>query len=455
MGNSNRQRPSRGIPSLTIPEQVGLPWPGAAAACARALAALVLAATPARAFDLDPGPGMHTGASFRGSEIGVRDYQYGSDAFMTIFSYFHGLEDRLLYEREPTGLRATVGSVDSNDFYIDLAGRLSFTFEERFTLRYRVIQDEDLDSRYLRNVIEGEVDLAAGFFVALGSELNQEKAVIDVSGGVGWRGKGGWLARVDYVATDMFSSKADGYEYEDQPGSILGRFAVPISGAVTATAWAATTPHFRLDAPAGAFGEDEPFRFDFEKHKVGSRVDADLGAAGRIGFRSEFERMRKATVLTGPPNPNAGPDDSFTTVAVERELFLAEALHAIPLRGGKDELEWGLYSIVLDEPNDFADDTRDERIRTWQLFGKLRYAWRPLEALPWMRLSPALYAGWVDNQTAPLSSVGPTKREREVQAKLNLAITISSEKVRIVLNPTFRLDDPQFGGGNVQMVLTF
>jgi len=419
-------------------------------------ATALLAGAEARAYDLDPGPGMHTGASFRGDEFGVRDYAYDSDDFMALVSYFHPLEDRLLYERAETGLRGTVGSIATDDFYIDIAGKISFTFAERFTLRYRIIQDEDLDSRYLRNVIEGEIVLGAGFFVAAGGEMTQEKAVIDVSGGLGWRSEGGWLARVDYVATDLFQFKSKDVEYEERPMCIQGRVAVPVTDAVTVTAWVATTPRFRLESQGGAYGEEDPFRFSFEKHKVGGRVDADLGDAGRLGVRGEFERARKSTILTGAPDPNAPPDAAFTTVAVERKLLFAEALHAIPLREAKDELEWGLYSILLDEPNDFADDARDARIRTFQLMAKLRYAWRPLDDLPWARFSPALYVGWVDLERGADVTGVPTDRVREVQAKINLAIDLlPSEKVRIVLNPTFRIDEPQFGGGNVQVVLTF
>jgi hypothetical protein len=111
---------------------------------------LALAASPARAFDLDPGPGMHCQASFRGDEIGVREHAYGTDDFLTIFSYFHPLEDRLLYERAPVALRGTVGSVATDAFYLDIAGRLGFTFWDRVTVRYRIVQDEDFDSSYLR-----------------------------------------------------------------------------------------------------------------------------------------------------------------------------------------------------------------------------------------------------------------------------------------------------------------
>lgn len=452
----SRRRESRGGPPLRGSiEDRSLSVAHCTVRAALALTVLLLAA-PARAFDLDPGPGMHSGASFRGSEIGVRDHDYDSDDFMTIFSYFHSLEDRLLYERAAIGLRATVGSVATDEFYIDLAARAEYTFWERFTVRYRAVQDEDLDSRYLRNIAEGEIALPAGLFVALGGELNQEKAVIDVSGGFGWRGEGGLLARVDYVATDLFNYKSKEHEYEERPLCVLGRVAVPIAGVVTATAWAASTPRFRLDAPEGAFGERAPFRFAFEKHKLGGRLDADLGDAGRAGIRAEWERTRKATLLTGPPDPNARAEDPFTTVAVERKLLLAEALHAIPMREGRDEIEWGLYSIWLREPNDFADDARDERISTFQLLAKLRYSWRPFDDLPWARLAPALYVGWVDNESRPRPFVGPRDREREVQAKVNLAIDlIPSEKVRVVFNPTLRLDEPQFGGGNVQVVLTF
>ncbi len=414
---------------------------------------LALAASPARAFDLDPGPGMHSQASFRGDEIGVRDYAYDTDDFLTIFSYFHPLEGRLLFERAPVALRGTAGSVANDAFYLDIAGRLGFTFWDRVTVRYRFVQDEDFDSRYMRNLFEGEIVLGAGFFVAAGTELTQEKVRIDISGGLGWRGAGGLEARVDYVATDVFSNKAEDFEYEERPQTLMAQLAVPVVAGVTLTAWAHATPSFDLDAQSGAFDEDDPFRFAFEKYIFGGRADADLGAAGRTGVRVRYERARKATLLTGLPDPNAPPDDPFTTVAVRRQALIAEALHALPVRGERDELEVGLYSIWLREGNDFADDGRDERIKTFQLFAKVRYAWRPLEGAPWLRFSPAVYAGWADIET---EKTVESRRVREVQAKLSLAFDlVPSEKIRIVFNPTFRLDEPEFGGGNVQIVMTF
>jgi hypothetical protein len=74
--------------------------------CVALALALFVIATSAAAYDLDPGPGAHLGAAFCGDEVGARDFEIDVDHSMSVFSYFHPLRERLLYEASTIGCRS-------------------------------------------------------------------------------------------------------------------------------------------------------------------------------------------------------------------------------------------------------------------------------------------------------------------------------------------------------------
>ncbi len=425
-----------------------------AAGGAAALAVALADVRPARAFDLDPGFGGHAGAIFRGDEVGAREADFDTDHFMTVFSYFHSYHDRRAFERARSGFRGTFGSTSTADLYIDAAGKVEFTAWDLFVLRYRLIQDEDFDSRYLRNVVEGEILAGGGFYAGATAHLEADKEHVDVGGALGWRGEGGAEVRIDYVASDLFSRKSEDFDYEEPPRTVIARASAPVAPGAILGAWAEATPRFELDA----HDVRDPFLFSMEKFRFGVRADLELGDAGAIGARLLFERARKNTVLTGPPDTRPDDDDPLATLRVERRALLGEILYARPMRGGRDELEVGLFGIYLREPSDFEDDERDLLFATRQVFAKARYAWLvPLDFLrESFHFAPAIYVGHVAFIERRPNAPGKTRRVHGVQAKANAQLEFRpTPAFRVVLNPTLRLDEPKFGGGNVQVVLTF
>lgn len=425
---------------------------------AAAVAAASLAPRAARAHDLDPGFGMHAGATFRGDEIGARDFGISEDDLMTIFSYFHPYRERRLWEQAANGVRGTVGSTASDEFYVDNQARIGVTAWDRFTLRYRYVHDEDFDSQYVRHLVEGEIRIWDGLYFAAGTEPLAEKGTIDLDLGLGWRDPGGFHARLDWIQADWVANKKGrDFKYDEEPHTFMARASVPLGGAASVGAFVESSP--RLVRRSRGERVRDPYRFRFEKHRIGLRGDLDLGAAGAGGFRVLLERMRKETVLTEPGADDAlDEEDPLGTVLVERRAALAEALWSIPVRGGKDEVELGLFGAYLREPNDFLRDDRDFHLVTRQVFAKVRYAWLvPVDAFKEsVRFAPALLVGHVTYLDVHPGEGERTDRFHGVQAKVNGAIEFfPTPSFHVVIMPTLRLDEPEFGGGDVQVVITF
>ncbi len=434
----------------------------------RAIAVLSLAlgaaalAPAARAYDLDPGFGSHAGATFRGDEVEDPDFDLPDDFFLAVFSYRHPVEWERAWRDAATGYRITIGSTRTDEFYLEQEARLEARPFDWLALRYRFVHDQDNDSRYFRNLVEGDFHLYRGLFVGLSGELSPRKEEIDVGIGAGLRDEAtGFHVRADVILVDFVAGdKGTRRRYERDARTYIVRAETPIGGRVRAGLYAEIAPPFEV-----ALGDDEDetdVRFLMEKYRYGGFVHAFPGRPGEeaevsVLFQGEHTRKVRRQGPDGLDDPDLRDED------VDRDFFDAEVGAALPVvaRRPSDRLLLGANVVYLREDRDYIrpeDDPDDRQIDRLEVYGKLgwrlRLPWRPLARD--LFLEPALFSGYAHDADRRPGLPGRTDRDCGLRAKGNLALWLQlAAGSAAYFNLTYRFDEPEFGGGNVQVILTF
>lgn len=431
-----------------------------------AVLALVLGAgappPAALAFDLDPGFGSHAGATFRGDEVEDPDFELPDDFFLTVFSYRPPVEWERAWRDADMGYRILVGSTRTDEFYLEQEAKLEARPISWLRLRYRFVNDQDNDSRYFRNLVEGDFALYRGLYVGLSGELSPRKEEIDFGVAAGFRDEDtGVHIRADLILVDFVAEdKGTRRRYEREARTYILRAEAPLGGSARAGLYAEIAPPFEV-----AIGDDEDeeeVRFLMEKHRYGGFLHAFPrwpGDDAEVLVQFQGERTRKVR----RQGPDGLDDPDLRDQDVRRDFLDVEAGAALPLvaRRPHDRLLLGLNGVYLNErrvhprPEDGLFDRRIDRREIHGRVGwRLHVPWRPYGRD--FFLEPALFAGYAHDLDLQPGVPGLTDRDHGLRAKGNLALWVQlAGGSAAYFNATYRFDEPEFGGGNVNVVLTF
>jgi hypothetical protein len=424
-----------------------------AASVGRILCAVALGcalAEPAAAYDLDPGPGSHGGTVFRQDEIEARDFDYSDEHMGQVLAFRHTLDATMDWKqwradvrRAPYGgaYRITVGSLTNEDFYLEQEafGSLA-TLEGRLRLRYRLVVDEDFDSRYVRNLVEADVRIYEGLFAGVSAELHADKEFIDFGLALGYEHER-FLLRLDAVFAELtFNDKsAEDARFRRYPRTFIARAEARPTDELSLGMFAEVSTPLELES------FERRFRFGMVKDRVGLyALWQDDGLA--LGLEVGFERAHKRRFDQGG-SPLGGDLD------VERKALFADLRARLSLDDERRvSLDLGAHVVRLDETADATDpgaSTFDDRAEVYGSVG--------------LHLLPEL-AGDLDRSFAitPTLYVGLADVADETESRRHLVVNLAPriealprERLRIVLNPMMHLHDLTFGGGNVQVVFAF
>ncbi|MEZ0228657.1 MAG: hypothetical protein ACAI25_08535 [Planctomycetota bacterium] len=126
-----------------------------------------------------------------------------------------------------------------------------------------------------------------------------------------------------------------------------------------------------------------------------------------------------------------------------------------------DVLELGVFGQYLDEstqPRGGLSSTPVQTARTLrrELYAYAGYLWTLPSLAEGLAFHPTIYAGYLFSRELERDPAEGTDRDEGFLAKLGTAVEYRfRDKVSFVGNLTFRLDSPEFGGGNVQVVFRF
>lgn len=381
-------------------------------------------------------------AIFRNEEFDPRDFEYNEEYFLNVKSYEVWPGWERVWAGSDKGYLASLGSVRSDEFYLRQEVKLHLDVVERTRFHWDFMQDEDFDTRYLRNraaLTYAPHETLTVYGTAEGTQFKEDNDV--GAGGIYRWGARDWL-ELQLTAVDFNDSKGkEGREWETNAYGVLVRNEITLAAGVFCGGGIQLQLPMELTDP----GEDiDTFRFRK------SLYDAYL--ACRPGDGSELLFYVNAE-LTGKNRRNIV--DVTETRRLDRDalragvqyFWMGEPPVEPECLAGLDYFRFRESSVYRDAPLDDWDHDRDE----FMVYGAVTV---PVKDKLLFR--PALYLDYVSQNDLYRNDPRLNERDNGIQAKINGAFEIVfKETIRMVINPTLDLDDMAFGGGNLQFVALF
>lgn len=377
--------------------------------------------------------------SFRGDEIDDRNFRYADEYFLNVLSFRHLSSSDAIWTAHTKGYRLALGSVTSNEFFLDQEAKFDVELGANIALHYRFVQAEDYDSRYFRHLVGLSYRFSDVVRPYAYTQLSGFKEDIDVGGGLLMAVKPVQL-NLGFVFPQAFlNTKSRTDERFERQAVGLGLVAtLPV-----ADRWKITVRLFQnfpleLEAPR------EARTFQFRRFVYGTDIAYRIDATSGLRWAVHGEDTEKEREFLAPQNVD---NAHMTRFALRSTLIYSHAWPSGTL------LDTGIFFHRLREPTRFplapARTVRRERTEVL-LFGQA--SWRVWKDLLFV---PGLFLGYVEALDRRPPSAPPETND-SVQAKVSLGLAYRfSEYAYLQLQPTFDLDQPRFGGGGANFVATF
>lgn len=408
-----------------------------------ALASVRLATIALLLFVLETTRAQEPNPLRREDVIDGRDFEYNEISFLHRFTYRPRTDLQWAWIRDPSGFRVTAGSVRSDELYLDLLLRKRWALDERFFFEFRQEVAEDFDGNFARTIAGAGLNLGLGWSAAVLAELDGTKENIDTHLELTWNGGTGRRLRIAAVAPDTsFNEKTKANEeYSRNPYTIFLEGLWTTEAGVSGQGWVNWNTTTRLDRPG------EGYDFTYRALQGGVRA---LVPWRQWKFTAEgrFERGR---------NERIPIDFANATDVQQRQISRRHAEARLELNREISE-HWDgwvgyRYFHWLERERRPQDLTNDRRITRRESMLYAGVTWRIRDHIVFW---PGLYLDFVDNRETYDFNPARNDPEDGLVAKLALPIEILFKKgARLTINPTIRLDEFKFGGGNLQLQVPF
>lgn len=379
----------------------------------------------------------------RDRELEGRDLEYNELSFLHRFTYRYRPAADWEWRRHRQGLRTTAGSVRGDELFVRSELRKLVDLDPAAFLEFRHLTDEDFDGRYDRTLTGLGLRFLDSWTLTLLANIVGEKEDIDTHIEAAWQTQAGRRFRVALVLTDsMLNSKGDRDRYSQQPYTLFADFHSLHDGGLEYVAWLNTNTHTRLERRT----TDVDFQYD--RYSAGARARYPLTEDLWLHVDAQVETSGR----TWQPLKVAPATDDNDRRLQRRHWEVNAELHT-PLRPQLDAWIGARY---------FRFEERDRRPQAVALTNTITrretlvhcgVIWRVRDRVT---LWPGLYGQFPNSRHRYPSSPLLEENDSSFVGKLAVPIEVRFEKPAVLtINPTFRIDDFRFGGGNVQLEVTF
>ncbi len=392
-----------------------------------------LVAAPGGGRAYDPSP-LRREDALRG-----RDFDLTGRTFLNRFTFRPRPEMDQAWRQDPSGFRATAGSLRSKELLVEMELRMVQPLDERFDFEFRYHRDEDFDGRFDRAVAGMGWHGGETWRLALLGEILPEKEDIDVYAEWTWTPRESARLRLAGVAVDAtFDRKSDEGRYDQDPWTWFADLHFRPDPDTQIDAWVNWNPEARLDLDA------DDLRFRHRQVGGGGAVDRRIAGPWFVTLDGEVGRTRKHWERNRGTSP------------AEEDLTRHNQAFGLEIRRNPDEGMGGWLGVRrfrIDEAfrGDDAPHSLDRRETT--LHGGLLIPLASERALFW----PGLYLNRLSTDEPSSSQAEPDGSRRRVgQVKLTLPLEIGfSGGAILTLNATTYPTRLRNGGGNVQLMVPF
>ena len=379
-------------------------------------------------------------AVFRNDEIEPRDFDFNEEYFLNILSYRITPSWKSLWNEYDKGFLSTIGSLRSDEFYMQQEVKLHFEGTERLWFHYDLLQDEDYDTRYLRHRAAIAYHAGEKWTVYGIGEGTPTKEDNDIGAGAIFRPMPGDEWEVQITAVDFAEDKGKNNRHYgvDAYGLLFKNETalsddVFIGGAV------------QLQLPMTMNDPGDSLEFHFRKKLYDAHLTWFLSDEQNLTFYTGAEETKKDAIYFPAVDPDQRLGRNSWQAGVEY-LGPWDLFHADGMAGVK-YFHFRERSLF---PEFVGPDEKHQRDEV-TIYGGL--AWTVSERVVFR---PAVYLAYVSQNE--LFPEDPRRSERfngfAGKASGTLEIKIK-ETIRLAINPNFDLDDLDWGGGNVQFIAVF
>ncbi len=374
-------------------------------------------------------------------EEGVRrDFDQNEEYFLNRFSYMH--PPWWVENLDPflDGVDYALGSVTNTEFTIEGTTNFTARVGRKFFFRFHELQSENQDTRFTRTALELGYDVSKSFSVFFMGEGGAEKEKDDASFGCYFHPSPSHGSRFMVTLPDIHSQRSHkGFFYPRKPVGLMWSGWFGRAGG--------SQLRFEIDSqlPFEMRELDDGYALEMTRNLGSMEGRLRVGRSDFLVTALDFEYTHKHF----SPDAAKSPDLEHLnrkTYGVREEWW-----RRFP---GGHEFSIGGSFLFKDElgrrPFDPGETLTTKR-REWFGFARGRYRLNE-----WLALEPDVYAGHVqvDEFNRPWKAGNQHFHGFQGKAGAGLAFKLGQD-AWLYAQPTFELDRPQFGGGNVQLRILF
>lgn len=421
------------------------------------------------------------GATFRFDELDPREFEYNDEYFINVLNYTQRITHRWKFEDASLGYSITAGSLRNDELYLDQRAKVRLPFSNFLTAEYRYVEWEDYDARFQRHEVEALVRLlredfslpllettgrtppADGLFFGGQGVLDADKEFADIGLVLGYRNRV-FGVRFDALSPDFFYNEKnrERAEFTSSPYTLRTTAWLNLFGGdVQLEAWYNHELPTRVVLPLRNGGTVFRYRQLRSGFKARWTPRYDL----RFDLRVRAERTRKRRRAEDPdPDPTEGAPLSYRLNREAFRLNLQSEFDVAPLWGetaSRPHDTW-VFSLQVHLLNELTRRPRTplerDTLRRQETYAEIAY----LLSIPSpsddyrfaIRVSGlAGFLSWRDVRPG----IDKHRVTEKFLAKLagGFEVGFREDRASAFFQMTWRVDDQSFGGGNVQVQMSF
>ncbi|MEE2024266.1 hypothetical protein [Alkalimonas mucilaginosa] len=378
---------------------------------------------------------------FRLERLEGRSFDYNRESFLQRLSFTEQPLQGATPLWQQNGWYGTGGSNRGKEFYIHSQLQQKLTFEAPVFVGIRHKRSEDLDGAYDRTLFGAGYQSSQHWDLGLWGEVNSAKEDMDLQLEANrYFADGSWFSGALVFADVFYNNKTySDNRYQRSPLTLYAAGGKDFSGHKLST-------FINLNLKTRFANHELQQLFTDEQYSAG--IHWQLNVRQKARFIIEGQGLYGRRSAEELPQPDAGQDwqlqRRFQQLNMEWQWLSSPQLQAV-----------GMQLNRLDEKDSrFADGDRAAEYRR-EAFGYLR-AERPL-AEGWL-WRPTIYAGYAHIRSEFRQQSDEPLKDHGWLSKLspNVIWSLSSQSgAYVLINPTVKLHNLQFGGGNIQVFIPF
>jgi hypothetical protein len=381
-------------------------------------------------------------AVFRDDEIEPRDFSYNNEYFLNIHSYQPAPDWESMWERGERGYLISVGSVRSDEFYLRQELKFHVPISESFGFHFDLLEDEDFDTRFLRNRVAVTFAPHEEWTIYALGEGTSAKEDNDIGIGTIHSSDTLGMWEIQLTAVDFNEDKGkQGREFRDDAYGLLVRNRISLSENLTLGGGIDYQLPMTLKEPV------ETLEFRFDKRQYHGWLRWRTGEESSLRLSVNGEVTSKNTQYQNPAPPS---DQKLSRNALKSNvefMWRWERFHDARCYLGFQYFHYWERSRFPEQQQDSIKEERDEFTF---------YGGPSIEVFDQTFFKPTFFLDYVSRNILIPSDAARNDRYNGFQGKLSFICEFRfKDTVRLVVHPALDLDKLNWGGGNVQFIAFF